>query len=122
MHACRAFAPLGNMLDWNVKKPGDVLFNSQTLIIYISNETPIRIKCNPIGRVRRKFANYFPPLVFTWAMVVWTSLVQYVFHYEAETMDRGFYTNYGSVRCTTIIVSIVFRDNEGNPTSMGDTE
>ena len=70
----------------------------------------------------RIFANYFPPLVFTWAMVVWTSLVQYVFHYEAETMDRGFYTNYGSVRCTTIIVSIVFRDNEGNPTSMGDTE
>ena len=36
-------------------------------------------------------------LVFTWGMVVWTSLVRDAFHYETESMDHEFYTKYGSV-------------------------
>ena len=30
--------------------------------------------------LRRIFANYFPPLVFTWGTVIWTSLDCYAFH------------------------------------------
>ena len=51
----------------------------------------------------RIFANYFPPLVFTWGMVVWTSLVRDVFHYDNESMDHGFYTKYGSVHTLSLL-------------------
>ena len=30
--------------------------------------------------------------------MVWTSVVSYAFHYDAESMDHGFYTKSGSVR------------------------
>ena len=58
-------------------------------------------------RLLRNVVNYFPPLVFTWGMVVWTSLVCNAFHCDTEPMDH---------------VSTIFRDNEGNPTNMGDTQ
>ena len=48
-------------------------------------------------RLLRIFANYFSPLVFTWGMVVWTSLVRDVFHYDNESMDHGFCTKFGRV-------------------------
>ena len=38
----------------------------------------------------RIFANYFPPLIFTWGMVVWTSLVCVVFQYDAESLGHAF--------------------------------
>ena len=37
-----------------------------------------------------KFENYFPPLVFSWGMVVWTLLFCYIFHYDAQSTDHGF--------------------------------
>ena len=45
-------------------------------------------------RLVRIFANYFSPL----GIVVWTSLVGSIFHYDNESMDHGFHTNSGSVR------------------------
>ena len=39
----------------------------------------------------RIFANYFPPLVFTWGMEVWTSLGHYASHYNAESMNDRVY-------------------------------
>ena len=58
-------------------------------------------------RLLRIFANYFPPLVLTWGMVVWTSLARDVFHYGIESMDHGFYTKNGSVR-TLSLMSLQF--------------
>ena len=51
----------------------------------------------------RIFANYFPPLLFTWGMVVWMSLVYYAFHYDTESMDHGFYIKAGSVRALPLL-------------------
>ena len=79
------------------------------------------LSLNWLQRLLRLFANYFLPLVFTLGMVVWTSLVRYAFHYNAEIMDHGFCTKFGSVR-TTITISAVFGEKEGNPINMGDTK
>ena len=59
-------------------------------------------------RLLRIFANYFLPLVFTWGMVVWTSLVRDVFHYDNESMNHGFYTIYGSVHTLQLLLPLVF--------------
>ena len=58
-------------------------------------------------RLLRIFANYFTPLVFTWGMVVWTSLARDEFHYDTESMDHGFYTKNGSLR-TLPLMSLQF--------------
>ena len=54
-------------------------------------------------RLRRIFANYFFPLVFTWGMVVWTSLVRDTFHYDTESMNHGFYSKYGNVHTLPLL-------------------
>ena len=48
-------------------------------------------------RLFRIIANYFPPSVFIQGTMVWTSLVCSTFHYDAESMDHGFHTNFGSL-------------------------
>ena len=54
-------------------------------------------------RLHRIFANYIPPLVFTWDMVVWTLLVSSIFHYDAKSMDHGFHTNSRSVHVLLLV-------------------
>ena len=49
------------------------------------------------------FAYYLPPSAFTWGMVVWTSFVRSIFHYNAESMDHGFHTNFISVHVLSLV-------------------
>ena len=50
-------------------------------------------------------ANYFPPSIFIWGIVVWTSLVRSIFQSDAECMDHGFHTKSGIV-CALPLVSM----------------
>ena len=51
----------------------------------------------------RILAIYFPLSIFTWGMVVWISLVHFIFHYDVKSMDHGFHTKYGSVRVLPLV-------------------
>ena len=74
-------------------------------IVYMAGNA---LSVNWYGNTSLEFLrNTFPPLDVTWGMVVWTSLVCNAFHCDTEPMDH---------------VSTIFRDNEGNPTNMGDTQ
>ena len=59
----------------------------------------------------RIFANYFPPLIFTWGMVVWTSLVHSLFHHYVESLDHAFLTCFGMILCISFSDRTIFRKN-----------
>ena len=63
----------------------------------------------------RIFANYIPPSIYTWGMVVWISLVPY----DVKSLDHTFRTCFRTV-CVVPLVTVRFLGRkEGDATSMG---
>ena len=48
-------------------------------------------------------ANYIPHSIFTWGMVVWTSLVYFVFYYDVQSLDHAFNACYGTIQVVRLV-------------------